>query len=69
MAHLDYRHNAMMDAMVTLAVENIEDLNPRDVTELVSALALSNHNVSSREMDSLAQHMTVLLSEPGMLLC
>lgn len=65
MAHLDFKSDTVMDAILTVAVDDVADLNPRDITELLSALAIFDHNVSSKQVDVLAQHMIVLLSEPG----
>ena len=65
MAHLDFKHEGMLDAIVTLIVEDLEDANARDVAELISALAILNHPPASKHMDALAQHMVVLLSDSG----
>ena len=65
MAHLDFKHEGVLDAIVMLVVEDLEHANARDVTEVISALAILNHTPSSKHMDALAQHMIVLLSDSG----
>ena len=65
MAHLDFKHDILFDDIISVVVDNLEDANLRDITELLSALAILKHRASSRHMEALTQHMIVLLSDAG----
>ena len=65
MAHLDFKHDILFDDIISLVVDSLEDANLRDITELLSALAILKHRASGRHMEALTQHMIVLLSDAG----
>ena len=66
-AHLNYKHEGLLDGVVNQLVANLEDMNPRDLSDLLSALAMLKHQPITQAMDAIAQHTIHLLQDPGML--
>ena len=65
MAHLGFKHEGLLDAIISLAVGEVEDILPRDVAELLSCLAMLSHVPPDEDLGTLIQHVTVLLMQPG----
>ena len=65
MAHLDYRQEAVLDAIVNRLLSDMDSMNPRDFAELLSALALLKHQPVAEAMSALVQHANDLLQDPG----
>jgi hypothetical protein len=68
MAHLNYKHEALLDAIVNQLLRNVDDMNQRDLSDLLSALAMLKHQPITQATDAIVQHMIYLLQEPGTLL-
>ncbi len=68
MAHLSYKHEGLLDAIVNQLLRNVDDMNQRDVADLLSALAMLKHQPITQATDAIVQHMIHLLQEPGTLL-
>ena len=68
MAHLNYKHEGLLDAIVNQLLRNVDDMNQRDVADLLSALAMLKHQPITQATDAIVQHMIHLLQEPGTLL-
>lgn len=67
MAHLNYKHEGVLDAIVNQLVRNVDDMNQRDLADLLSALAMLKHQPITQAMDAIVQHTIHLLQEPGIL--
>lgn len=67
MAHVDYKQEVVLDAIVNRLLTNVDDMNQRDLTEVLSALAILNHHPLVEAMNAMTQRATELLLEPGML--
>ncbi|KAL0052777.1 hypothetical protein WJX82_007536 [Trebouxia sp. C0006] len=65
MAHLNYKHEGLLDAIVNQLLRNVDDMNQRDVADLLSALAMLKHQPITQATDAIVQHMIYLLQEPG----
>lgn len=67
MAHLNYKHEAVLDAIVYRLLSDVDSMNQRDVADLLSALAMLKHQPVGEAMDAVVQHTSELLQEPGAL--
>lgn len=67
MAHLNYKHEEVLDAIVSRLLSNIDGMNQRDLAELLSALAILKHQPVAQAMHAIVQHATDLLLDPGKL--
>ena len=65
MAHLEYKHDALLDAIVNRLLSDVDSMNPRDLAELLSALALLKHEPIAQAMQSIVQHTIDLLEDRG----
>lgn len=65
MAHLSYKHEAVLDAIVNRLLSDVDSMNQRDVADLLSALAILKHQPVGEAMDAIVQHTSELLQEPG----
>lgn len=65
MAHLNYKHEAVLDAIVNRLLSDVDSMNPRDLADLLSALAMLKHQPVKEAMDAVMQHTAELLQEPG----
>lgn len=65
MAHLNYKHEAVLDAIVNRLLSDVESMNQRDLADLLSALAMLKHQPVGEAMDAIVQHTSELLQEPG----
>ena len=68
MAHLNYKHEGLLDAIVNQLLRNVDDLNQRDLADVLSALAMLKHQPITQATDAIVHHMIHLLQEPGTLL-
>lgn len=67
MAHLNYKHEGLLDAIVNQLLRDVDDMNQRDLADLLSALAMLKHQPITQATDTIVQHMLHLLQEPGTL--
>lgn len=65
MAHLNYKHEGLLDAIVNQLLRNVDDLNQRDLADVLSALAMLKHQPITQATDAIVHHMIHLLQEPG----
>lgn len=65
MAHLSYKHEAVLDAIVNRLLSNVDSMNQRDLADLLSALAMLKHQPVKEAMAAVVQHTSELLQEPG----
>ena len=65
MAHLNYKHEAVLDAIVNRLLSDMDSMNQRDLADLLSALAMLKHQPVGEAMDAIVQHTSDLLLEPG----
>ena len=65
MAHLEYKHEAVLDAIVHRLLSDVDSMNQRDLADLLSALAMLKHQPVGKAMDAVVQHTAELLQEPG----
>ena len=65
MAHLNYKHEAVLDALVNRLLSDIDSMNQRDLSDLLSALAMLKHQPVGEAMNAVMQHTYELLQEPG----
>ena len=68
MAYLNYKHEGLLDTIVNRLLRNVDDMNQRDLADLLSALAMLKHQPITQATDAIVQHMIHLLQEPGTLL-
>ena len=62
---MNYKHEAVLDAIVNLLLSNVDSMNQRDLADLLSALALLKHQPVGEAMSAILQHTSELLQEPG----
>lgn len=65
MAHLGYKQEAVLDAIVNRLLSDVDSMNQRDVADLLSALAMLKHQPVGEAMHAVVQHTIELLQEPG----
>lgn len=68
MAHLNCKHEVLLDAIVNQLLSDVDDMNQRDLADLLSALAMLKHQPITQAMDAVVQHTIYLLQDPGTLL-
>lgn len=62
---MNYKHEAVLDAIVNRLLSNVDSMNQRDLADLLSALALLKHQPVGEAMSAIVQHTSELLQEPG----
>ena len=65
MAHLNFKHEGLLDGIVNQLLRDIDDMNQRDLADVLSALAILKHQPITQAMDAIVQHMIHLLQESG----
>lgn len=65
MAHLGYKQEAVLDAIVNRLLSDVDSMNQRDVADLLSALAMLKHQPVGEAMTAVMHHTIELLQESG----
>lgn len=65
MAHLGYKQEAVLDAIVNRLLSDVDSMNQRDVADLLSALAILKHQPVGEAMAAVMHHTIELLQDSG----
>ena len=65
MAHLGYKQEAVLDAIVNRLLSDVDSMNQRDVADLLSALAMLKHQPVGEAMAAVVHHTIEVLQDPG----
>ncbi|KAL3159854.1 hypothetical protein ABBQ38_010255 [Trebouxia sp. C0009 RCD-2024] len=63
MAHLGYKQEAVLDAIVNRLLSDVDSMNQRDVADLLSALAILKHQPVGEAMAAVMHHTIELLQD------